>query len=544
MASWDYVIVGAGSAGCVLAARLSEDPSVRVLLLEAGDRDTAKEVAVPAAFSKLFQGRHDWAYRTEPDAATDGRAMFWPRGKMLGGSSSINAMIYIRGNRLDYDEWRDAGCTGWGWDDVLPYFTRSENNARGADALHGVGGPLTVSDQRSPSPLTADFVAAAEAAGLPRNADFNGPSQDGAGIYQVTQRGGRRESAATAFLRPALKRPNLEVRTLAHATRVVVEGGRAVGVAARLGDREEVFRADREVLLAGGAINTPQLLLLSGIGPAADLRALGIDVLVDAPKVGANLQDHLSTGVSFTTTGPVSYFDADKRIGNIASWLLRHRGPFSSPIAEGGGFLRTDDALAAPDLQLLFGPALFVEHGLVEPVGHGFSLGCYLLRPRSTGRITLRSTDPLAPPVIAPHYLHDQEDLRVLVEGMRRLLDIAAQSPLRRHAAARHLPEAQLAMDDDALAAAYVRARSETMYHPTSTAAMGAAADDVCDPSLRVRGVEGLRVVDASAFPAVSRGNTNAPVIMLAEKAADLIRGVDVPAQRADSAPSPQSAST
>jgi choline dehydrogenase len=531
MTSWDYVIVGAGSAGCVLAARLSEDPSVRVLLLEAGDRDTAKEVAVPAAFSKLFQTRHDWNYRTEPDPATDSRPMYWPRGKMLGGSSSINAMIYIRGARSDFDGWRDGGCEGWGYDDVLPYFTRSEDNTRGADAFHGVGGPLTVADQRSPSALTLDYLAAAEQAGLPRNGDFNGAEQEGVGLYQVTQKGGRRASTAAAFLRPALKRPNLEVRTLAHATRVLVRGGRAVGVEAVIGGRAEELLADREVLLAGGAINTPQLLLLSGIGPADELRALGVDVAVDAPKVGRNLQDHLSVGTAFNANGSVSYFEADKRIGNVASWLLRRRGPFSSPIAEAGGFVRTEEGLAAPDLQLLFGPAMFVEHGQIDPPGHGFSLGTYLLQPRSTGRITLRSLDPLAPARIEPGYLSDPYDLAVLVRGLRLSLQIAEQSPLARHAAGRYLPEAAQVMDDDRLAEAYVRARSETMYHPTSTAAMGPADDDVCDPALRVRGVDGLRVIDCSAFPAVTRGNTNAPVIMLAEKAADLLRGT-VPPQR------------
>lgn len=524
MTSWDYVVVGAGSAGCVLAARLSEDPAVRVLLLEAGGPDAAREIAVPAAFSKLFGTEHDWNYWTDPEPATDARPRYWPRGKVLGGSSSINAMIYIRGNRQDFDDWRDAGCAGWGFDDVLPYFKRSEDNERGADRFHGSGGPLTVADQRSPSPLSHDYLAAAEKAGLARNDDFNGAAQEGVGLFQVTQRGGRRASTAAAFLRPALGRPNLTVTTHAHATRVLVEGGRAVAVEVQVGGRREVFRADREVVLCGGAVNTPQLLLLSGIGPADELRGLGVEVVADSPKVGRNLQDHLSTGVAFTAGRPVSYFGADKRIGPIASWLLRRRGPFSSPVAEAGGFVRSEHATGTPDLQLLFGPAMFVEHGLVDPPGHGFSLGAYLLQPRSTGRITLRSTDPLAPPAISPGYLADPQDLAVLVWGLRQSLDIAAQSPLARHSSGRHLPEAAQDMADDALAQAYVRARSETMYHPTSTAAMGPADDDVCDPQLRVRGVDGLRVVDASAFPAVTRGNTNAPVIMLAEKAADLIR--------------------
>ena len=529
MASWDYVIVGAGSAGCVLAARLSEDPDVTVLLLEAGDRDTAKEVAIPAAFSKLFQGRSDWNYRTESEPGCAHRELYWPRGKMLGGSSSINAMIYIRGSRADFDGWRDAGCEGWGYDDVLPYFTRSEDNARGADAWHGAGGPLRVSDQRSPSALSEDYLAAAQAAGLTSNGDFNGPVQEGVGLYQVTQRGGRRESTATAFLRPAMGRPNLEVRTLAHATRVVVEDGRAVGVEAQIGGAREVFRATREVLLAGGAINSPQLLMLSGIGPADELRALGIEVVMDAPNVGRNLQDHISVGSGFRTTRPVSYFNADKRLGVLASWLLRHRGPFSSPVAEAGGFVTTDPPLSAPDLQLLFGPALFVQHGFEVAPGHGFSLGAYLLQPRSTGRITLRSSDPLAPAVITAGYLRDEQDLRVLTAGLRLSIEIARQAPLARHVSSRYLPDADVDLSDDGAAHAYVRAHAETMYHPTSTTAMGPRDTDVLDPALRVRGVDGLRVVDASAFPAVTRGNTNAPVIMLAEKAVDLLRQTPVP---------------
>jgi len=540
MTSWDYVIVGAGSAGCVLAARLTEDPAVTVLLLEAGDRDTAKEVSVPAAFSKLFLGPHDWAYRTEPEPGCDGRQMYWPRGKMLGGCSSLNAMLYIRGSRHDFDGWRDAGCTGWGYDDVLPYFQRSEDNSRGADAWHGTGGPLRVSDQRSPSDLSHDYLAAAERAGFTGNPDFNAAEQDGVGIYQVTQRGGRRESTATAFLRPALQRPNLTVRTLAQATRVLVEGGRAIGVEAQLSAGREVFHANREVLLAGGAVNTPQLLLLSGIGPAPELRAHGIEVLVDSPKVGSNLQDHLSVGCSFLTTGPVSYFGADKRVGPVASWLLRRRGPFSSPVAEAGGFLRTDRALPAPDLQLLFAPALFVEHGQGEAPGHGFSLGAYLLRPQSRGRVRLRSADPLAPAVIEAGYLTEDADLEVLVAGLRRILEIAAQQPLARHASARHLPEPGVDVADDTAARAYIRAHAETIYHPTSTAAMGPAEDDVCDPQLRVRGVSGLRVVDASVLPDVPRGNTNAPVIMLAEKAADLLREIPAPPTQRTTSPEGQ----
>ncbi len=541
MVAFDYVIVGAGSAGCVVAARLSEDPSVRVLLLEAGHRDTAREVGIPAAFSLLFKGRLDWAFSTEPEAGCDGRAMYWPRGKVLGGSSSLNAMVYIRGAQADYDGWRDAGCTGWGFADVLPYFRRSEDNSRGADAFHGTGGPLPVSDQRSPSVLSRAFVQAAQDVGIPANPDFNGPRQYGAGLYQVTQRRGQRASTAAAFLRPALRRRNLEVRTLAHATRVVVERGRAVGVEVDFGGRREVFHADREVVLCGGAIGTPQLLQLSGIGPADELRALGIDVVVDAPNVGRNLQDHISSGLAFHCNQPITYFDADKRKGNLVRYLVGRSGPFSSNIAEAGAFVRTQADLSAPDLQFHFGPVIFLDHGLTPAPGHGFSLGPCLLQPRSRGTVTLRSADPLAAPAIRANYYSEPDDLRTMLEGLRIAKEIAAAPALRRYEAGRFLPVP--GADDDASLTAHLRVRSETLYHPTSTAAMGASDDAVCDPQLRVRGVEGLRVVDASVLPTVPRGNTNAPVIMVAERAVDLMRGVEVPAQpRAGGVPVPEPA--
>ncbi len=529
--TWDYVVVGAGSAGCVVAARLTEDPSLRVLLLEAGDRDTAREIAIPAAFSKLFKTRHDWDYDTEPEPGCDGRALYWPRGKVLGGSSALNAMIYIRGARADYDGWRDAGCDGWGYDDVLPYFLRSEDNSRGADPFHGTGGPLPVVDQRSPSPLTADYLDACEQAGLERNPDFNGARQEGVGAYQVTQRSGKRASTATAFLHPARQRPNLEIRTFAQATRVVIENGRAVGVEADLGGRREVFRAEREVVLCGGAVNTPQLLLLSGIGPADELRAIGIEVVVDAPNVGRGLQDHLAVAAVYTAHSPVSYFEAEKRPAFLARYLLRHTGPLSSNVAEAGGFVRTRSASPGPDLQLLFAPAMYLQHGLGDSPGHGFSLGAYLLTPHSRGSITLRSADPLAQPVIRANYLSEPDDLSVLVEGVRLALDIASRAPLSRHSSGRFLPVA--GADDDASLRAYVRSRAETIYHPTSTAAMGRSDEAVCDPQLLVRGVAGLRVVDASVLPSVPRGNTNAPAIMVAEKAVDLLREVPTtPRQR------------
>jgi choline dehydrogenase len=520
----DYVIVGAGSAGCVLAARLTEDPQVSVTVLEAGRRDTNRNINIPAAFGELFRTVDDWNYTTEPEAGCDDRAMYWPRGKVIGGCSSINAMIYIRGNRADYDGWRDAGCDGWGYDEVLPYFLRSEGNTRGASEFHNADGPLTVSEQRSPSRLSLAYVEAAVQAGLARNLDFNGMGQDGAGMYAATQRDGRRCSAAKAFLKPAMKRRNLSVVTGALATKIVTERGRAVGVEAVVDGRRQVFRAEREVLLAGGSVNTPQLLLLSGIGPADELAGYGIDVLVDSPNVGRNLQDHVSVGASWHCPDPVTLFEADKRLGNIAAYMIRKRGPFTSVVAEAGGFVRTDPGLDAPDLQLLFAPAMFLDHGFTDPPGHGITLGPYLLTPKSRGSITLRSADPTRHPVIRANYYSDPSDLERMVTGLRLCLDIAAQPALARYRSERFLP-APGDDSDDALRA-HASARSETIYHPTSSAAMGPADTDVCDPQLRVRGVTGLRVVDASVMPTVTRGNTNAPTIMIAEKAADLLRGV------------------
>jgi choline dehydrogenase len=522
-----YVIVGAGSAGCVLAARLTEQPGISVTLLEAGGADSSRNISTPAAFGETFRTADDWDFATEPEPECDDREMYWPRGKVLGGSSSINAMIYIRGNRLDFDSWRDAGCEGWGFDDVLPYFLRSEGNTRGKSALHNADGPLTVSDQRSPHLISHAYVEAAAQAGLALNPDFNGDTQDGIGIYQATQRAGRRCSTATAFLKPAMSRPNLSVVTGALATRVVLERGRAVGVEAIVDGKRQVFRADREVVLSAGAIGTPQLLLLSGIGPADELAAHDIEVAVDAPNVGRGLQDHVALGASWHTPQSVTMFGADKNLKHIANYLLRHRGPFSSTVAEAGGFIRTDPSLAAPDIQLLFAPAIFLDHGFTDPPGHGITLGPYLLTPQSRGSVTLRSADPTAKPMIRANYYSEPADLDRMLVGLRVCFDIAAQPALAPYVGERFMPAPAIEDSDEALVA-YMRARSETIYHPTSTAAMGSSEDAVCDPQLRVRGVTGLRVVDASIMPNVTRGNTNAPVIMIAEKAVDLIRTTPV----------------
>lgn len=519
---FDFVIVGAGSAGCVLAARLSEDLQARILLLEAGGRDTAREIRIPAAFPKLFKSEYDWAFQTEPQSSLGGRRCYWPRGKVLGGSSSINAMIYIRGHRSDYDRWREAGNPGWGYADVLPYFKKSENNERGGGEFHGVGGPLNVADLRQTNPLSRAFVEAAAAFGLPRNTDFNGAEQAGAGFYQVTQKNGLRWSAADAFLKPALRRSNLTVWTGAQATRVLFESRRAVGVEHIREGRKETARALREVILAGGAILSPHLLMLSGLGPADHLRAAGIYVLADLPGVGASLQDHLFLPVAFECLRPVS-LDKAETFSNLLRWAVFRKGPLTSNIAEAGGFLHRESRIAAPDLQFHFGPAYYLDHGFTKPGGCGFTLGPTLIRPESRGSIQLSSANPLDPPRIDPNYLASEADAGLLVDGIKICREIAAQKPFEPYRGRETHPGASCASETQI--AAYVRRTAETVYHPVGTCAMGANAMAVVDAELRVRGVDGLRVVDASIMPAIVGGNTNAPVVMIAEKAADLIRG-------------------
>jgi choline dehydrogenase-like flavoprotein len=514
---YDYVIVGGGAAGCVLARRLSDDSDVSVLLLEAGPPDTAEEIFVPAAFAKLFRSPLDWDYLTEPEPHADGRQVYIPRGRVLGGSSSINAMVYIRGNRADYDGWAARGLRGWSYDQVLPYFKRAEDNERGANEFHGVGGPLAVSDSRSRNPLMAAFVEAAVEAGIPANPDFNGAEQEGAGLYQVTCRNGMRCSAAAAYLRPIEGRENLEIRTGALATRVVLERGRAVGVEALVDGQPHVFQAEREVIVSGGAYNTPQLLMLSGIGPADHLHSIGIEVLHELP-VGDNLQDHPSVGFTYMTDEPVSLFEADTEENLVA--FMQGQGPLTSNVAEAGLFWRSRDDLPAPDIQFHAAPAMFIEEGLVDPPGHGYTFGPCLVAPRSVGEVRLASNDPTAKPSIRHNYLAEQEDVDALVAGLKLAAQIGDAAPLaERYRTGTWEPPASLGDDD---LAAYVRAKAQTLYHPVGTCAMGAVVDD----ELRVLGIEGLRVVDASVMPTVPRGNTNAPTILVAERAADLIRGL------------------
>jgi choline dehydrogenase-like flavoprotein len=521
---YDYVIVGAGSAGCVLANRLSEDPSVNVLLLEAGGRDRSPNIKIPAAFANQFHTKLDWDYMTEPEPHVDGRELYIPRGKALGGCSSMNAMLYVRGRPLDYDAWEAQGAPGWGYRDVLPYFVRSEDNVRGASEFHGAGGPLRVSEQRSPRPMDRRLLAACAAAGIPQIADYNGPEQDGASMFQVTQRDGRRFSAADAFLRPALARPNLEVRTKAGVLGIELEGDRAVGVRVRGGRRgEELLRAEREVLLSAGAINSPQLLLLSGIGPAEELRAAGVQAHHDLPGVGGNLQDHPFVTVLWEVSDTATLYGADKP-RSLAEWLLRRSGKLSSTVAEVVAFVRTRGGLPAADVQLHMGAAYYEDHGAEEYDGHCMVIAPTLVAPKARGQVWLRSADPAAKPRIITNSLSERDDVDSLIAGVQLAREIAAKSPVRETVLKELKPGAGV-RDREELEAD-LRRRLMLIYHPVGTARMSDTHElAVVDSQLRVHGLSGLRVVDASIMPLIPGGNTNAPTIMIAERAADLIRG-------------------
>ncbi len=524
MANPDYVIVGGGSAGCVLAARLSEDPSTRVQLLEAGGRDRSPNIKIPAAFGKQFHNsKLDWDFVTEPEPGCANRRLYVPRGKSLGGSSSMNAMLYVRGRPLDYDLWIDAGATGWGWDDVLPYFLRAEHNERGASEFHAVGGPLNVADQRSPRPLTQELLDACQVAGIPYVADYNGPEQDGASMFQVTQKHGRRWSAADAYLRPALKRPNLQVVTGARVLSLQLDGERVTGVRYRTGrGAEQVARPEREVLLCAGAIGSPHLLLLSGIGPADELAEVGVKIRHELPGVGKNLQDHPFMPVNFEVRDSDTLFGADKP-QPLAEWVLRRSGKLTSTVAEVCAFVRTRPGLPAADVQYHMGAAFYEQHGEVEYDGHACTIAPVLVSPRARGEVTLRANDPQVKPKILTNSLTEPEDVASMMAGLKLALQIAASSPLKE----KIVKELTLgvAAESDAELEHALRERVELIYHPVGTCRMGAGEDAVLDPELRLRGLEGLRVIDASVFPIIPGGNTNAPTIMVAERAADLIRG-------------------
>ncbi|MEU7061190.1 GMC family oxidoreductase N-terminal domain-containing protein [Streptomyces sp. NPDC046197] len=513
---YDYIIVGAGSAGCVLAGRLTEDERTRVLLIEAGPVDDAPDIHVPAAFSKLFQTKYDWSYLTECEPGLDGRRRYLPRGRMLGGCSSMNAMVYIRGNRRDYDAWAAAGADGWSWPEVLPYFLRAEDFTGATSPWHSTGGPLTVSEGRSRHPLTDAYVTAAQEAGHPSTSDFNGLEQDGVGYYHLTQRDGLRCSTADAYLRPALSRPNLDVLTGAECTRVLFDGERATGVEVERDGELLCLHAEGEVVLSAGAYNSPQLLMLSGIGPAGELAAHGITPRVDLP-VGENLQDHPHVGLCYLTDTE-SLFTAETP-DNVRLLETEGRGPLTSNIGEAGGFHRTREGLDAPDVQVHATPVMFYEEGISPVTDHAFMFGAVLLAPTSRGKVSLRSALPSAKPRILHNYLTTEEDRATMIRALRMLLDIAGRPSLRKHRRADfRVPRST----DEAGLLDFARRELQTLYHPAGSCSIG----PVVDPRLSVHGVRGLRVVDASVMPTVVRGNTNAPTIMIAEKAADIIRGL------------------
>jgi len=522
--SWpyDYIIIGAGSAGSAIANRLAEDYALRILILEAGPADDSFLLKMPAGFASLGdKSPYNWRYETTPQVHCNNRRMYWPRGKTLGGSSAINAMLYVRGNAWDYDHWRQLGNDGWSYDDVLPFFKKAENNERGADDFHGTGGPLNVADQADPLKINDAFLTAAEQAGHKRLTDFNGAVQEGVGYYQVTQKDRQRWSTASAYLRPAVERNrnNVHVVTGAQVERIILDQNRAMGVRYRIKGQDEVARCSREIILAGGAINSPQLLMLSGIGPADHLASVGITPLFDLPGVGANLQDHLDAALLQFCKTRDTYDTANKLMSLYRYWKHK-QGPGTSPIAESGGFLSTRQGLSAPDVQLHFLPVMVIDHGRTKLKQNGYSLHVCTLRPESKGTIRLASSDPLQHPLIDANYLAERRDLDTLIAGVKMGREIFAQAGLDPYRAAEFQPGASVKTDVEI--EQWIRAKCETIYHPVGTCKMGPDSDAmaVVDNQCRVRGIERLRVVDASVMPTLVGGNTNAPTIMIAEHVA------------------------
>jgi choline dehydrogenase len=524
----DFVVVGAGSAGCVLANRLSADGSSRVALLEAGPRDRNPWIHLPIGYGRtMWHPRLNWRFHTEPEPNMDGRRIYWPRGRVLGGSSSINGLIAIRGQPRDYEEWRDGGNPGWGWSDVLPYFRKIERNGDFAeDQLHGAHGPLHVSSIPRRHELIEALIGSAERLGIPRNRDFNGASQDGVGYYQLTVKNGLRQSAARAYLRPARGRPNLAVVTDALATAVLFENGRAAGVRCRTRGGEREVRARRGVVLSAGALQSPQLLMLSGIGPGRHLQELGIPVRLDRPAVGANLQDHLQVRMIYRCSKPITTNDALNslvgRAGMGLEWLLFRSGPLAVGINQGGLFTRVLPESATPDVQFHVATlSADMAGGKVHPFS-GFTISVCQLRPESRGSVTLASPDPLAPPRLVANYLFAETDRRCVVAGMKLARRLSETEPLTGLVAAEVQPGPEATTDSDILA--FARRHGATIFHPSGTCPMGSDEAAVVDPRLRVRGVDGLWVVDCSVMPTLVSGNTNLPAMMIAEKASDMIR--------------------
>jgi len=524
MDQFDIIVIGGGSAGSAAAGRLAEDGRRRVCLIEAGGTNDIVRVKTPG-FMPFIPKSSNWQFDTVPQKGLNGRIGYQPRGRGLGGSSAINAMIYIRGAAFDYDQWAELGASGWSYADVLPYFKRSEGNERGADEWHGADGPLNVMDQRWPNVTSRRFVESAAALQLPRTPDFNRPSNEGFGLYQVTQKAGERWSAARAYVEPLRGRANFDIRTGALVEKIIVEDGRAVGVAIRRGGKRETLRATGGVILSAGAFGSPQLLMLSGIGPAAQLRDKGIDVVLDREGVGANLQDHVDYVSSWETRSTEPFGDSLGGTWRMVKAIFEHRlkrtGIMTTCFAEAGGFWKSRADLPAPDIQYHFVPAMLEDHGRTKVKGHGFSCHACVLRPESRGSVTLASADAAAAPRIDPGFLTDDRDMATLRAGVRMMHRIVAAPPLSDYAGTDRHP---VDLEDDAALDDMIRSRADTVYHPVGTCRMGSDADAVVDPTLQLKGIEGLWVADASIMPRLVSGNTNAPSIMIGERAADFVK--------------------